>query len=111
MAMKSVYETSSGLDGHMILNLLEQYRISGRIEGEHLQGGMGELQALGFVRVMVAEEDYEQAKQIIREWEALQPPDETHSPVPRETNGIQLFLAGVIIGAALMYWLLKLGAA
>lgn len=111
MGMKSVYEASSGLDGHMILNLLEQYRISGRIEGEHLQGGMGELQALGFVRVMVNEEDYEQAKQIIREWEALQPPDETKPTAPRDTMGLQLFIAGVIIGAALMYWLLKLTAA
>lgn len=109
--MKSVYETSSGLDGHMILNLLEQYRIPGRIEGEHLQGAMGELQAMGFVRVMVAEEDYEQAKQIIREWEALQPPEEKKPAVSRDNMGIQLFFAGVIIGAALMYWLLKLGAA
>ena len=108
MGMKSVYETSSGLDGHMILNLLAQYHISGRLEGEHLQGGMGELQALGFVRVMVAQEDYEQARQIIREWEALQPPDEAKTPAPRDAMGIQLFFAGVIIGAALMYWLLKL---
>lgn len=111
MGMKVVYETASGLDGHMVLNLLEQYRISGRIEGEHLQGGMGELQALGFVRVLVAEEDYEQARQIIQEWEALQPPDEPHPPAPRDTMGMQLFFAGVIIGAALMYWLLKLTAA
>ena len=110
MGMKSVYETSSGLDGHMILNLLEQYRITGRIEGEHLQGGMGELQALGFVRVLVAEEDYEQARQIIREWEALQPPDEPSSPAPRDTNGVQLFIAGFILGAALMYWWMSLSA-
>lgn len=110
MGMKSVYEASSGLDGHMILNLLEQYHISGRIEGEHLQGGMGELQALGFVRVMVNEEDYEQARKIIREWEALQPPDETKPPSPRDTIGLQLFIAGFILGAALMYGWLKLSA-
>ncbi len=72
---------------------------------------MGELQALGFVRVMVAEEDYGQARQIIREWEALQPPDAPRTPSPRDTMGIQLFIAGVIIGGALMYWLLKLTAA
>lgn len=111
MGMKVVYETASGLDGHMVLNLLEQYRISGRIEGEHLQGGMGELQALGFVRVMVAEEDYAQARQIIQEWEALQPPDAPKTAAPRDTNGMQLFIAGVILGAALMYWLMKLSAA
>lgn len=108
--MKSVYETASGLDGHMILNLLQQYRISGRIEGEHLQGGIGELQAMGFVRVMVEEENYEQARQIIDEWEALQPPDASITPPPRGTNGIQLFIAGAILGAALMYGLMKLSA-
>lgn len=111
MGMKSVYEAASGLDGHMILNLLEQYRIAGRIEGEHLQGGMGELQALGFVRVMVAEEDYERARQIIREWEALQPPDDSKTPAPRDTLGLQLFIAGFILGAALMYGWMRLPAA
>jgi hypothetical protein len=110
MAMKSVYEASSGLDGHMILNLLEQHRIAGRIEGEYLQGGIGELQAMGFVRVMVAEEDYEQARQIIKEWEAIQPPDEVSKKEDRPAGGMQLFFAGFILGAALMYWWLKLTA-
>lgn len=48
--MRSVFEASSGLEAHMILNLLDQRGISGRIEGEYLQGG-GELQAMGFVHV------------------------------------------------------------
>ncbi|MDZ4200803.1 MAG: DUF2007 domain-containing protein [Gallionella sp.] len=109
--MKCVYEAASGLDGHMILNLLEQYRIPGRIEGELLQGGIGELQAMGFVRVMVAEEDHQQAQQIIREWEAIQPPDEPMPPAPRDSKGMQLFIAGVILGAALMYWSMRLSAA
>jgi hypothetical protein len=30
--MRSVYEASSGLDAHMIMNLLEQQRITARIE-------------------------------------------------------------------------------
>lgn len=108
--MKCVYEASSGLDGHMILNLLTQYRIPGRIDGEFLQGGMGELQAMGFVRVMVADEDYDRAKQIIGEWEALQPPDTERTPEAGSAFGLQLFLAGVIIGASIMYWLLKLAS-
>jgi len=109
--MKSVYEASSGLDGHMILNLLEQRSIKGRIEGEYLQGGIGELQAMGFVRVMVEEEDYDQARQIISEWEAIQPPVEESTQETRTVGGTQLFFAGFILGAALMYWLMKLSAA
>jgi hypothetical protein len=53
--MRRVFEASSGLDAHMILNLLQQQGITGRIEGEYLQGGIGELQAMGFVRVLVSE--------------------------------------------------------
>ncbi|MDP1634735.1 MAG: DUF2007 domain-containing protein, partial [Gallionellaceae bacterium] len=78
--MKSVYEASTGLDAHMVLNLLEQHGIAGHIEGEYLQGGIGELSAMGFVRVLVADEDHAAALQIIGEWEAIQPPDEVPKP-------------------------------
>ena len=57
----------------MILDLLAQQRIAGRIEGEYLQGGVGGLQAMGLVRVLVHEADYEEARRIIREWESQQP--------------------------------------
>jgi len=106
--MISVYEASSGLDAHMILHLLEQQHISGRIEGEYLQGGIGELQAMGFVRVQVAEEDHARAKQIISEWEAVQPSEVASQKTPSGANGIGTFLAGITIGAAVMYWLMKL---
>jgi hypothetical protein len=105
--MKSVYEASTGLDAHMILNLLEQRRISGRIEGEYLQGGIGELSAMGFVRVLVAEEDYAEATQIISEWEAIQPPDEKPKPETSGSIALRIFITGVFVGAVIMYWTLK----
>jgi hypothetical protein len=105
--MHSVFEASSGLDAHMILNLLQQQGITGRIEGEYLQGGIGELQAMGFVRVLVSEEDYATAKKIIAEWEAIQPSSEDSKPEARPFGGLQIFVMGVIVGAWLMYWLLK----
>jgi hypothetical protein len=109
--MRSVFEASTGLDAHMILNLLELRGISGRIEGEYLQGGIGELSAMGFVRVLVAEEDYAEATKIISEWEAIQPPAEDSRPEARAGGGIRIFVTGVIVGAAIMYWLLKVPAA
>jgi hypothetical protein len=105
--MRSVFEASSGLDAHMILNLLEQRGIAGRVEGEYLQGGIGELQAMGFVRVLVAEEDYAAARQIIGEWEAIQPPAAERKPEAPAADGIRIFIAGVFVGAWLMYWILK----
>lgn len=105
--MRSVYETSAGLDAHMILNLLQQQGITGRIEGEYLQGGIGELQAMGFVRVVVSEQDYAVANKIISEWEALQPAAEDNKPQARPSGGLLIFVMGVIAGAWLMYWILK----
>ena len=105
--MISVFEASSGLDAHMILNLLQQQGISGRIEGEYLQGGIGELQAMGFVRVVVSEEDHAAAKKVISEWETLQPDLEEIKPEARTFGGLQIFIVGILVGAWLMYWILK----
>ena len=109
--MKSVYETSTGLDAHMILNLLEQRSISGRIEGEYLQGGIGELSAMGFVRVLVADENYAEAMQIISEWEAIQPPEEQSKSETSTSVALRIFIAGVFVGAVITYWVLKVFAA
>ncbi|MBI5890837.1 MAG: DUF2007 domain-containing protein [Nitrosomonadales bacterium] len=109
--MKSVYEASSGLDAHMVLNLLEQRGISGRVEGEYLQGGIGELSAMGFVRVLVDDDDYVLSMQIIREWEAIQPPGEKPEPETSASMALRTFVAGVFVGALIMYWLLKVLAA
>ena len=95
----------------MILNLLEQRGISGRIEGEYLQGGIGELSAMGFVRVLVAEVDYAKAMQIISEWEAIQPPEEKSGPETSTSIALRTFVAGVFVGAVVMYWVLKVFAA
>lgn len=91
----------------MILNILEQRGISGRIEGEYLQGGIGDLQAMGFVRVLVSDEDYAEAKQIINEWEAIQPAQEDDNTKAHSSGGLMIFVTGVIVGAGIMYWLLK----
>ncbi len=106
--MKCVYEVSNGLDAHMILGLLEQQRIPGRIEGEYLQGGVGGLQAMGLVRVLVSEADYAEARNIIGEWESLQPAPDSVRPEPRPLGAIQIFVIGVVVGAWIMYWLLNM---
>ena len=57
----------------MIVDVLAQAGIAARIQGEYLQGGIGELQALGVVRVMVAEADYDSARQVVDEWDKAEP--------------------------------------
>ncbi|MGC2165744.1 MAG: DUF2007 domain-containing protein [Gallionella sp.] len=113
-----VFEASSGLEAHMILNLLEQAGIRGRIEGEYLQGGVGELQAMNFVKVLVADEDIVESTKIIRDWESVQPSADSGMHKDGSTTcmrsfitgsvNMDSFILGVAFGAAAIYLLLKL---
>ena len=101
--MKSIYEASTTLDAHMVLNLLEQEGIQGRVDGEYLPGGVGELQAINLVRVMVDEADYERAAQVIKAWEAIEV-DKEERLINKSSNGVSVFLIGAVIGGGLIYW-------
>jgi len=70
--MKLVFEAQNSLEAHMILNLLEVAGLHGRINGELLQGGMGELPASGVVSVVVDDEDYWAAREVLVNWERQQ---------------------------------------
>ena len=98
--MKLLYEASSSVEAHMILNLLEQAGLSARIDGEYLQGGVGELQAIGIVRVMIEETNYPEAKDIIDEWDTNQSIQETKPPLKRQSNfssNVISFLCGIVV--------------
>ncbi len=98
--MKTIYEASNSIEAHMIKHLLELEDISTQINGEYLQGGIGELQASGLVRVLVDENDYIKAKDIIGLWEQKQPKEEKTKPVTiKDTllSGVVGFIMGSIL--------------
>jgi len=100
--MKKIYEASNSIEAHMILNMIDQAGLSGRIDGEYLQGGAGELPAAGLVRVMVNESDYDVAKEIIVEWDARQPDSNETKPVKKGnyfSSGILGFISGSVLVA------------
>ena len=68
--MKTVFDASSNIEAHLVMHQLQQAGIAAAIEGEYLQGGIGELPAAGNIRVVVPEEDVELARQVIADWEA-----------------------------------------
>jgi len=68
--MKTAYDANDNIEAHLVMHQLQQAGIDARIEGQFLQGGIGELPAMGNVRVVVPEEDYEAARQVIADWEA-----------------------------------------
>lgn len=67
--MRLIYQAQNSVEAHLLLNLFKQAGLKGRIDGEYLQGGIGELQVSGIVRVMIVQEDYQQAKEIVKQWE------------------------------------------
>lgn len=101
--MKTLYQAANSLEAHMILHLLEQQGITGRVDGEYLQGGVGELPAAGLVRVMVAEEDYAAAKVIIDRWDAAQPASAPNVAPAKEGSRFGAFMLGAILGAGVMF--------
>jgi len=107
--MKVVFEAGSGIDAHMISNLLEQQGIVARVDGEYLQGGVGDLQAHSFIKVRVNESDYKQAKSIISDWESEQELTEIETPtnnkvITKTKYSIPVFILGLLIGAGLSIW-------
>ena len=68
--MKSVFDASSNIEAHLVMHQLQQAGIEATIQGEFLQGGIGELPAAGNIRVMVGEDDVDEARQVIADWDA-----------------------------------------
>lgn len=66
--MKVVYKANDAIEARLMKNMLQQANIDSFIHGELLQGGIGDLQALGLVQVLVDDDDYRIAKEIIDDW-------------------------------------------
>ena len=68
--MMVVYHASNSIEAYLIKNLLEQQEIPAYVFGDYLQGGVGEIPAIGLVTVNVSDSDYTRAKVIVDEWDA-----------------------------------------
>ncbi len=68
--MKTVFDASSNIEAHLVMHQLQQAGIEVTIQGEFLQGGIGELPAAGNIRVLVGEDDVDEARQVIADWDA-----------------------------------------
>jgi hypothetical protein len=109
--MTTVFESSIGVEAHMISHLLERAGIANQVLGEYLQGAMGELPPAGLVRVVVEDSRAVEAREVIREWERAQPSivPELERATSKATAGLSfVFVAtGAFIGAALTWLALR----
>ncbi len=106
MTLRCIYEASNSVEAHMILHLLEQSGISGQIDGEYLQGGLGELPAMGLVRVLVNESNTAKAKEIIEIWDTQQA---SHTPPQKKATKktwpttLLAFTSGIVAATIYFY--------
>lgn len=68
--MKLIFKARDISEAHIVAGLLEARNIEAHVGGHYLQGGIGELAAMEFATVYVADESAADAKLIIREYES-----------------------------------------
>lgn len=67
--MISVFRCSDYIQAQLLAGLLRQHHIDVFLQGAHLQGGVGDLPAMGHLSIMVDDSDQVAAKQIIAAYE------------------------------------------
>ena len=67
--MKIVYSANNSLEANIVAGMLRANGIEAATSGDFLQGGVGELAAQGFAQVLVADVDFDQAKQLVKEYD------------------------------------------
>lgn len=96
--MKCVYQAADMLEAHVIVGLMQQHRIAAFIEGEYLTGGLGDLAAQNYVRVLVNNDDYDQARQLALEYDQANQSTTPSLPEPvfRHWHWLALACAGIV---------------
>jgi hypothetical protein len=74
---EKIYECTLGVEAHMIVDLLARAGISARIDGEFLAGAGGDLPLGSTIKVRVDPSRAIEARQVIDEWEKIQPAEPT----------------------------------
>ena len=104
---EKVYECTLAVEAHMICDLLARAGISARVDGEFLAGAGGDLPG-STIKVRVDPARAIEAREVIDEWERLQPPPDPTVISPRSRFRSPLFfLAGLLAGGVLVFLALK----
>ena len=102
---EKIYECNLAVEAHMVCDLLSRAGISSRVDGEFLQGAMGEIPLGNTVKVRVDPSRAAEAREVIADWERLQPVEPI--PVPtRKGSGFKSalwFAAGLVLGGGVMF--------
>ena len=67
--MVIIFTANDLIEGNLVKGLLEANGIEAMVNGEYLQGGIGELPPMGHITLSVEEADEQRAKEIIQKYE------------------------------------------
>ena len=67
--MQLIYKASDINEANIVSGMLRSNGIEAHVGGYYLQGGVGDLAAFGFANVHVPDEDVDQARALIAEYE------------------------------------------
>ncbi len=70
--MVKVFAAKNSIEANIVKGMLEANGIPAYVEGEYLQGAIGELAAIDFAFVSVDEANIEAARQLVHEYETGQ---------------------------------------
>jgi len=105
---EKVYECTLAVEAHMICDLLARAGISARVDGEFLAGAGGDLPLGSTIKVRVDPTRAAEAREVIDEWEKVQPPPEPGATPPRSRTRSPLwFFAGLLAGGAIAFFVFR----
>jgi hypothetical protein len=114
-----VYRAANIADAHLIRQMLEAEGIPAFIQGEYLQGAVGEIPANTEILVRVSDEHFDAARAVVADWESGEPmtfDDEDDDVVAVTASGpaapqsaIRYFLlfVAIIVGGSIAMMLLQ----
>jgi len=71
--MQKIYEPENLMEGELLQGMLASEGVKAHITGRHLLGGVGELPVFGLLGLSVDNDQAEQARQLIAEYNAAMP--------------------------------------
>jgi len=67
--MIKIYSAKDITEAHIVKGMLEAHGVEAYVGGQYLQGGVGDLAAMDFATVSVADEDIDIARELVEKYE------------------------------------------
>ena len=90
--MTPIYFAESPMDAELVAQLLRQAGITAHVLGSDLLGAVGELPALGLVKVWVEDVRVDAARALVADWQAAPVPDEDELLGLVESGATEVFV-------------------